>query len=137
MPLADASLPLQKAFVAKLKADVSMVAGRVYDGIPASATTPYISLGAFQVLPDNGGCLDGAQTIIQVDGWSTQANGATVEVKQLGTAIAASLDEAALSLDAPHVLVDLKVTDTLYMREPDGITTHTVVTVTAHTEPRD
>jgi hypothetical protein len=139
MPLADPALPLQKAIVAALKADAAvnaLVAGRIYDGVPANAVKPYVSFGPFQVLPEQGDCLDGADATIQLDGWSNK-QGSTVEAKQLGAAIAAALDEATLALDLPHKLIDLRLANTRYVREPDGITAHAIVTLRAFTEPRD
>jgi hypothetical protein len=138
MPVADPSLALQKALVARLKADAAVnaiVAGRIYDGVPLNAPKPYISFGPFDVLPDLGDCLDGAQAVIQLDAWSLQ-NGSTVQVKQLGAAIAAALDEATFALDAPHVLVDMTVEPIRYLKEPDGLTAHGVLTVNAWCEPR-
>ena len=103
MSVADASLELQKAIVAALKAStaVSAIVGtRIYDAVPMAATKPYISFGSFDLLPEVGDCLDGASVVIQLDGWAAGPD--TVKIKRLGAAVAAALDEAALTLDAPH-----------------------------------
>jgi hypothetical protein len=88
------------------------------------------------VLPEGGDCLDGAQVVMQLDIWSLQG-GSTVQCKQLGAAVAAALDEAELVLDDPHVLVHMTVEPIRYLKEPDGLTAHGVITVTAWCEPRD
>jgi hypothetical protein len=135
MPYTDPSLPLQKAIVATLKADAkvaAIVGGRVYDGVPVDAPLPYVSIGSFQLLPDSTACLAGGEAIIQLDGWA--AGPATTQAKQLGGAIAYALDQAELSLDGQH-LVSLTVTETQYLRDPDGITAHAVVSLHAWTEP--
>jgi len=137
MAYSDPSLPLQKAIVATLKADaavMALVAGRIYDGVPANAVMPYVSLGTFQLLPDGGDCLDGGEAIIQLDGWAIGP--ASVEVKRLGAAIAHALDKAALNLalDGQH-LVEIVATETQYLRDPDGITAHAVVTFHVWAEP--
>ena len=57
MSVADASLALQKAIVAKLKADpacVALFAGRIYDAVPLSAVKPYVSFGPFDLLRESG-----------------------------------------------------------------------------------
>ncbi len=136
MSYADPSLALQKAIVAALKADAgvnAIIAGRVYDAVPGGAAKPYVSFGAFQLLPEHGDCLDGGEAIVTLDGWAAGPD--SVAVKQLGTAVAKALDRAELALDAPQRLVAMSIEQTQYMRDPDGITAHAVITVHAWTEP--
>lgn len=134
--LADSSLALQKAIIARLTADpgVSAIVGqRIYDGVPTPVTKPYVSFGPFQVLPEAADCSEGVSVVIQLDGW---ANGPkTVEVKQLGAAIAKSLQWAEMSLDEGQRLVIMSIEALQYMRDPDGITAHAIVTVRGQTEP--
>jgi hypothetical protein len=134
MSYSDPSLELQKAIVAALKADpdvAAIIAGRIYDAVPGNATKPYLSFGPFQLLPEHGSCLDGGEAIITLDAWAAGPD--TVEVKRLGTAVAAALDLAPIVLDAPQRLVEISVEQTQYMRDPDGITAHGVITVHALT----
>ena len=135
MSFADPALPLQKAFVAKLSADPvvsGMVGTRIYDAVPMAATKPYISFGTFQMLPEHGDGLDGGEAVIQLDAW---ANGPdSVEVKRLGAAIAACLDETTLTLD-DNRLVGIEIEQTQYLRDPDGITAHGVISFRALTDP--
>jgi len=136
MSYADPSLELQKAIVAVLKADAgvsAIIAGRIYDAVPENAVKPYVSLGPFQLLPEHGDCLDGGEAIVTLDGWA--AGPQTVQIKQLGHAIAKALDMAPITLDAPQRLVEMSIEQTQYMRDPDGLTAHAVITVHAWTEP--
>jgi hypothetical protein len=136
MSYADPSLELQKAIVARLNADPAVTAivnGRVYDGVPANATRPYVSFGPFQLLPEHGDCLNGGEVFVTLDAWATGPS--TVQVKQLGTAIAKALDLAPIVLDGPQRLVEMTIEQTQYLRDPDGITAHGVITVHAFTEP--
>ena len=136
MTFADPSLELQKAIVAALKADAGVSAicnGRIYDTVPPAPVMPYVSFGPFQLIAEHGTCLNGGEAIIQLDGWSTE-NG-TVEAKRLGAAVAKALDDAELVLDAPQLLLELTVEQIQYLRDPDGITAHAVITVHALTEP--
>jgi hypothetical protein len=135
MAYADPSLELQKALVAWLNGHSTgpLVGGRIYDGIPGSAIKPYVSFGPFQLLPEHGDCLNGGEAFVTIDAWA--AGPSTVEVKQIGTAIAADLDLAPIVLDAPQRLVEMSIEQTQYLRDPDGITAHAVITVHAWTEP--
>lgn len=133
---ADASLPLQKAIIAALKADaavVNLVAQRIFDGVPVNAQKPYLSLGTFQVLPDQGDCYDASDTTIQINGWSTGPS--SVEAKKIGRAVRSALDQKQLVLDENQRLVSLISEQSFYMLEVDGITQHAVLTFIASTEP--
>jgi hypothetical protein len=113
MTVADSSLPLQKALVARLKADAdvnALVAGRVYDSVPTPVTKPYVSLGPFQVLPEQAECSEGVQVFIQLDGWTAGPD--TVQSKRLGAAIAKSLQWANMPLDEGQRLVIMTVEST-------------------------
>jgi hypothetical protein len=132
---ADPSLQLQKAIVAWIKNDPMVRGIPIYDAVPGNALKPYISFGLFQALPEHGDCLDGGEIFVTLDCW---ANGPdTVEVKSLGAAVARSLDRAPLVLDAPQRMVEMAIEQIQYMRDPDGITAHAVITVHAYTEPTD
>jgi hypothetical protein len=127
---ADPSLAVQKATIARLDADpvvFGITGGRVYDGVPPNAVKPYISFGPFQLLPEHGACLDGGEIFMTLDCWA--AGPSTVQVKQLGAAVAASLDLAELVLDTPQLLVELTVEQIQYLRDPDGLTAHAAVTL--------
>lgn len=131
----DPTLPLQSAVVTALKADATvaaLVSARVYDLPPPAPTKPYVTIGEFQMIPDRADCLDGAETAIPVHGWSQTSS--TVQVKQLGAAIIAALDEVELSLSG-HRTVLFELEQVQYVRDPDGITNHTIVTFRALTEP--
>jgi len=134
--IADSSLALQKAIIDRLTADPgvsAIVANRVYDGVPSPVVKPYVSFGSFQVLPEEADCSEGVSVTIQLDGWAVGPK--TVEVKRLGAAIARSLQWAEMPLDEDQRLVIMSVEQIQYMRDPDGLTAHAVVTVRGQTEP--
>jgi hypothetical protein len=133
MAYADPSLQLHKAIKARLDAFVEMVEGRIYDAVPGNAVKPYISFGPFQLLPEHGDCLDGGEAFVTLDGWCAGPD--SVQIKQLGKAVAAALDLAPLSLDSPQRLVEMSIEQIQYLRDPDGITAHAVISVHAWTEP--
>jgi predicted NBD/HSP70 family sugar kinase len=134
--VADSSLPLQKAVVAVLKADAGVAAivnGRVYDGVPNNAVMPYVSLGPFQVLPEDADCSEGVTVLMQIDGWAGGPD--SVQVKRLGAAAAKVLQNAELVLDEGQRLVNMVIEQIQYLRDPDNITAHAVITVRSQTEP--
>jgi hypothetical protein len=131
------SLELQKAIVARLKADagvVALVGQRIYDQPPIAPVFPYISLGPDQTLPDRADCYDGSEVNLQVDAWSRAVG--FPEVKRIAEAARAALQDAPLSL-AGHRLVDLTFVDGRTLRDPDGLTSHAAMTFRALTEPVD
>jgi hypothetical protein len=132
MTTADASLPLTKAINDALKA-AGVAGGRVYDGAPASPQKPYTTIGPMDVLTEAADEYEGSDTTLQVDAWS--AGPGSVEIKQIGRLIRATLHEATLTLEEHQRLVSLTVDQIRYLREPDGITQHAAISVRARTEP--
>ena len=129
---------MQKAIVAALKAGATgpLVGGRIYDGVPGEAVKPYVWFGPFQLLPEHGDCLERRRGVHHAGRLvGDPRHLVTVEVKTIGAAIAADLDLADIELEAPQRLVELTIEQTQYMRDPDGITAHGVITVHAWTEP--
>lgn len=126
--MSDPSLDIQGAVVAVLKsvgALPSVVGGRVYDAVPPGATFPYISLGDGQVLPDKADCIDGAEVILQIDVWSRAVG--YPEAKAIAKAVVAKLDDQPLSVPGQDVIV-FEHESTRYLRDPDGLTRHAVIT---------
>jgi hypothetical protein len=130
----DPALAMQKGTLSLMKAGATGVqtGGRIYDGVPGGALKPYVSFGPFQMLPEHGDCLDGGEAFLTLDGWAAGPD--TVQVKKLGAAIASDLDRAEMIVDGQR-LIELSIEQIQYMRDPDGITAHAVVTVHAWTEP--
>lgn len=133
---ADSTLPIQKAVIAALKADVTVsgiVGNRVHDAVPPTAAKPYLSLGPTQVLPDIAEEYEGSEVTFQIDGWSSGPK--SVEAKQIGAAVRNALSGATLPLEDNQHLVNIEIVQTNYLPEPDGITQHAALTFRARTEP--
>lgn len=129
----DPSHALQKALVARLAGQVAAVNGRVHDRVPQQVAFPYIGIGAAQVVPDDAECIDGARTIFTLHVWS-RAVGAQ-ETRQIANVMAQALTGWTPDLSADgFVFVDGRVSGTRSMDDPDGITTHGIVTFEAQTE---
>lgn len=133
--MSDSSYEVQEAIVAAVKADAtltSLIAGRIYDRVPPAASFPYISIGEDQVLPDLAQCYDGADVVSTLHAWSRAIGYG--EVKRVAAALEKALTAATFTLTGFR-LVDKFFESTRYMRDPDGLTSHAVVTFRARTEP--
>lgn len=122
----DASLPLQAAVVAALKASAELtplIAGRVYDRVPTSPVAPYITLGSSQSIDDSDACHALVECYLQVDCWSEAVG--YPEVKKVGAA-------AVKALNAPLAVAGFKVTihrveGLTYQREADNLTSRAII----------
>ncbi|MEY9198675.1 hypothetical protein ABIA16_003791 [Sinorhizobium fredii] len=132
----SASAELQKLIFDTLKADIAVmaIAGGVYDNVPASpygAKTAYISFGPTDVVDDGADCIAGGEHTFQIDCWSKAVG--QVECKRLVDAIKDALHERDLQL-TENALAEIRVDFRRVFKDPDGLTTHGVVTVTAFIE---
>lgn len=129
----DASLALQKAVIARLRAEVALVSARVFDRVEAGTTMPYIALGAAQVVDDEAGCIDGATCYLTLHIWSRGVG--AVEARRVSDQAMAALTGWRPDLAADgFALVDLRCTGGQTLADPDGLTTHGILTIEAQTE---
>jgi len=130
--MSDPSLPLQGAYVARLKAQVSEVANRVYDRIPATAIFPYFQIGDIQTISDGADCLDSTELFVTLHIWSRA--GGQEETRRLASAVRAALHEWLPEL-AGFRVVEHEHRDTRTLDDPDGVTSHGVMTFRALIDP--
>jgi hypothetical protein len=132
----DPSLELQRALRAQLLASpavTALVGQRIYDQPPITPQFPYITLGETDVQVQRASFYDGSDVSMSFHAWS-RANGYP-ESKRIAAAIRASLHEAPITLAGLERLVDIEVQSNRAFRDPDGLTSHAVITVRALTEP--
>lgn len=126
---------MQKAVVDRLRTDCGVLAAlgapNVFD-TPSTDVYPRVTLGADQVIIDRADCYAGEDLNFDIHVWS-QAVGYS-QAKRICAAIQEALDEAELSLPGFR-LIDLVVESLQFMRDPDGRTSHGVLSVRALTEP--
>lgn len=129
----DPSHALQKALVARLKSAVPLVASRVFDHAPQSVTFPYIGIGDTQAIEDGAECIDGADVTITIHIWSREVG--AVEARKIADQVAAALTdwEPDLSADG-FAFASGMVRSSRVMADPDGLTTHGILTFEALTE---
>ena len=132
--MASAELELQGAFVTRLKADApltALVQGRVYDQPPSPVSYPYVTIGEAQTLRDDATCISGSEIYLTLHAWS-QAVGFP-QVKQIADAVVESLHLAPITLPTNR-LISLMHRQTRVFRDADGLTSHAVIELVAHTE---
>lgn len=115
------ALELQASLVAALKADsdvAALVAARVYDTPPQSATRPFVGIGGIEPRPVRSDCGRAASVTFSIEAHSRSEAG-RVEATLCAEAIVAALDEAPLTVDG-FTLVNLHWEGQTVARDTDG-----------------
>jgi hypothetical protein len=126
---------LQKAIVGKLRSDAALsaiLAGRVYDRVPAGATLPYVHIRNIQAVDDSADCIDGAEVYIDLDVWSNAVG--KIEASRAASAVRAALNLVPLSLDEPYALAEIGHRDTNIGDGGDALTSRARMTFRALVE---
>lgn len=114
---------VQGALVAALKAAPAIAGGRIYDLVPPGAEFPYVSIGSEQIINDDNSCGDGWEVYSDVHVWSRAVG--SVEAKQIMADAVERIN--AITAIAGFALISVDVDDTRMFRDPDGITSHGVI----------
>lgn len=110
----------------------AIVGNRVYDNPIGKDVFPYISFGPSDVVEDDADCISGRIETVQIDCWSRYQGGFR-EVKGLADAVKNALHRYAGTMET-NTLVEMTVRGIRVFRDPDGLTSHGVVTVQAIVE---
>ncbi|MQV62295.1 DUF3168 domain-containing protein [Sinorhizobium meliloti] len=135
--MASPELELQGAIVARLKADIGLMAlvNGVYDQPPDTAfATPkesYVTIGEAQFLRDDATCVNGGEVYLTLHAWSRKVGYPVA--KQIADAVAESLHLAPLTL-ATNRLISIMHRQTRVFRDTDGLTSHAVIDFVANVE---
>ncbi len=122
---------LQRAIFDRLTTDpsvVSLITG-VFDKPGMSEATPYLTFGPVDWSEDDADGLTVREISAQLDVWSIAQDGKR-EAFQILDAVRRSLHLYAVDL-GENALVEMRVMSGKVMNDPDGITLHGVLTVTA------
>ncbi|MDR6757837.1 hypothetical protein J2Y48_003134 [Mycoplana sp. BE70] len=119
-----------------LLADATVMAGlnAIYDKVPDKPwgeKNAYMSRGPFYGIPDEADCIGGQEITIQLDIWSRKPNRWTMD--DMIAAVRKALHERGLQL-TENALVNMRVTLWRIIDDPDPLTVHGVVQVTALVE---
>lgn len=132
------SLELQIALVGILSAsaDVKMLLG-----VPPRINPPqsdiwpgsYIEIGEGQNVPDLAECIDGSEIFTDIHVWS-RVDRSFADCKRIAATVWKAVSGAQISLNENRFLLMERFSER-YLRDPDGITLHCVLTLRALTEP--
>lgn len=129
---------LQKAVLEALLADAevaAVVGDRVRDGRPLAGDAAQITFGPSDYTPDDMDCIAARVETIQLDCWVRDSTKRLHPARALADKVKAALHGADLALDT-HALANLRVVGVRAMMDPDGLTSHGIVTVEALVEER-
>ena len=120
----------------ELITDIAVMAlvNDVFDKVPDSPwgeKEAYISRGPFYGIADDADCVDGQEITVQIDIWSRRPDRWSMD--DMVDAVRAALHEKDLDLSA-SALVGLRVSLWRIMDDPDPLTVHGVVQLTALVE---
>lgn len=131
----DVASALQKALFERLTSSqpiAGLVGRRVFDRVPPDAPTPYVTISKALVSDDGAEGVEADEIFQDVHVWST-AEG-SIEAKSIAGAIRRELRDADLDLGEAHDLVEIQFRSLNVLDDPDGVTTHAVVTFLVLTE---
>tara|TARA_R100000655_G_scaffold48246_1_gene85635 strand:+ start:563 stop:967 length:405 start_codon:yes stop_codon:yes gene_type:complete len=129
------SVELQKLIYARLVADAGVHAicgDRIYDNPKEGVEFPYVSFGPSDQIEDDAECITGLVETMQIDCWSRYGGG-FLEVKKLTDAVRKALHQYEGEL-TENALVEMRVLSTRFFRDPDGLTSHGVMSVQSTVE---
>lgn len=122
-------LPLQGWMRQRLGANAvlrSLTGNRIYDRVPDKAKYPYVSFGPVEATQwADLGCLDGWEVFPQIDCWSQEVG--YPECKKIVDGVLDALGERQpIGFVNKFVVWELRAARVL--RDPDGLTSHGIVT---------
>ena len=126
--MASPSFELQVAIVARLKttaAVTAFVGNRVYDDVPTKPVFPYITVGEGDETSDDADCIDGLEISLDIDVWSRAVG--FPEAKRISDEVRKALKTPDLTIPT-NAMVYFRHRQTRFLRDPDGLTSHAVMT---------
>ena len=104
---------------------------RIYDQPPDSPVFPYATIADAHVVDDWAEGIEGSQIYSDVHVWSRAVG--HVEAKKICSAVRAAMCQLLVLVG--HRVVVLEYVGTRHLTDPDGVTSHSIVTVRYSTEP--
>lgn len=134
MALTDPSGDIRAAIEARLKASTviaEVIGDRIYDRVPPAPSYPLLTFGNIQMLPESADGVDAAETAVTLHVWDQFKQ--IDKSRKVGAAVIDALhDEALSTTDSGTQSVLLESAN--YLRDPDGITNHAVLTFSVLTD---
>lgn len=124
--MSEATLPLQAAVVAALKAHAplaAIVGAKVYDRVPANTAPPYVTITGWQEIEDGTDCSDASEVFFDVQCYSAQVG--RPEAARIAGAVKDALHRLTPAT-AGWGNAEIQYRSTQYFTESDGATTRAV-----------
>ncbi|MGY6251640.1 DUF3168 domain-containing protein [Bosea thiooxidans] len=132
--MSEATLPLQAAVVAALKAHAPLtdiVGQKIYDRVPPNTLPPYVTITGWQEIEDGADCMDASEVFFDVQCFSAQVG--RPEAARIAGAVKAALHRSSPAT-AGWAETEIIYRGTQYFTESDGTTTRAVVNFQALTD---
>ncbi|MGY6251611.1 DUF3168 domain-containing protein [Bosea thiooxidans] len=132
--MSEATLPLQAAVVAALKAHApltALVGAKVYDRVPANTVPPYVTITGWQEIEDGTDCMDASEVFFDVQCFSAAVG--RPEAARIAGAVKDALHRLAPAT-AGCGDTEILYRGTQYFTESDNATTRAVVNFHALTD---
>lgn len=134
--MSEPSAALQKALYSVLTTNSAvngLVGSRVFDRVTADATFPYIRIGLDQSVAEDQDCVEECVEVFsQIDVFS-RAQG-KIEAKNIAGAVVRALNASTVTITDSYELQDFRHVDTRFLDDPDGLSTHAVLSFRALVE---
>jgi hypothetical protein len=125
--MSEATLPLQAAVVAALKAHAplaALVGAKVYDRVPANTPPPYVTITGWQEVEDGTDCMDASEVFFDVQCFSAAVG--RPEAARIAGAVKAALHRLKPATTGWSE-TEIIYRGTQYFTESDNATTRAVV----------
>lgn len=132
--MSEATLPLQAAVVAALKAHAPLadiVGAKVYDRVPPNTQPPYVTISGWQEIEDGTDCMDASEIFFDVQCFSADVG--RPQSARIAGAVKAALHRFTPDLDG-WGNTEISYRTTQYFTESDNTTTRAVVNFQALTD---
>jgi len=132
--MSEATLPLQAAVVAALKAHAplaAIVGAKVYDRVPPNTLPPYVCLSGWQEIEDGTDCSDSSEVFFDVQVYS--AGVGRPEAAKIASAVKDALHRLTPAITGWGE-TEIIYRSTQYFVEADNATTRAVVNFQALTD---
>jgi hypothetical protein len=134
--VSEPSAALQKAIYSTLTANsavTGLVGQRIYDRVPADAVFPYVRIGLDQSVAEDQDCVEECvEVFAQVDVYSRSQG--KIEAKNISGALVRALNPSTVTISDLYELQDFRHIDTRVLDDPDGLSTHAVLSFRALVE---
>lgn len=121
---------LRQIVIARIKAQVPDLGGRVYDKATEGTVYPFASMGPSDWVDESVECIKARSVSLQIDVWGSRSNKGALEdlTDDVATALDGFADEDRLTMHP------IRIASVQVMDDPDGMTVHGIVRIEVDVE---